>query len=66
MGTVLTWLSIDRLSKQRIKYPPLLLLLQVALQQRSDPVVLAELMPRHWSDFVRNAPMDQVKPLGTR
>ena len=40
--------------------------LQVALLQRSDPVVLAELMPRHWSDFVRNAPMDQVRPLGTR
>ncbi|KAH7616468.1 hypothetical protein Ndes2526B_g08560 [Nannochloris sp. 'desiccata'] len=40
--------------------------LEVALLQRSDPVVLAELMPRHWSDFVRNAPMDQVKPLGTR
>ena len=39
---------------------------QVALQQQTDPVVLAELMPRHWSDFVRNAPMDQVRPLGTR
>jgi hypothetical protein len=23
-------------------------------------------MPRHWSDFVRNAPMEQVRPLGTR
>jgi MoxR-like ATPase len=38
----------------------------VALRQGTEPVVLAELMPRHWSDFVRNAPMEQVKPLGTR
>ena len=22
-------------------------------------------MPRHWSDFIRNAPIDTVRPLGT-
>ena len=28
--------------------------------------VLAEAMPRRWSDFIRNAPMETVRPLGTR
>jgi hypothetical protein len=40
--------------------------LQGALSRGSEAVVLAELMPRHWSDFIRNAPMDTVRPLGTR
>jgi hypothetical protein len=45
-----------------VRPPPL----QVALRLELDPVVLAEMMPLHWSDFVRNAPMEQVRPLGTR
>ncbi|KAI8106560.1 hypothetical protein M9435_001103 [Picochlorum sp. BPE23] len=40
--------------------------LEVALSQSTEPVVLAELMPRHWSDFVRNAPLEQVQPLGLK
>ena len=36
------------------------------MAQRTNPVVLAELMPRHWSDFIRNAPIETVRPLGTR
>lgn len=40
--------------------------IQVALSQSTEPVVLAELMPRHWSDFVRNAPLEQVQPLGLK
>lgn len=41
-------------------------LFQVALTKGTEPVVLAELMPRHWSDFVRNAPLENVKPLGLK
>jgi hypothetical protein len=43
-----------------------LCLSQVALQNGAEAVVLAEMMPRHWSEFVRSAPMEQVRPLGTR
>lgn len=32
----------------------------------ADAVCLAELLPKRWSDFIRNAPMDEVRPLGTR
>jgi hypothetical protein len=28
--------------------------LEVALNNGSDPVTLANLMPRHWADFIRN------------
>ena len=28
-------------------------------------VILAEAMPSKWSDFIRNSPMDAVRPLGT-
>lgn len=31
-----------------------------------QPVVLAEAMPSKWSDFIRNAPMDEMRSLGTR
>jgi hypothetical protein len=40
-------------------------LLQVALEENSDAVTLANLMPKHWADFIRNSPMDEVKPIGT-
>jgi MoxR-like ATPase len=40
--------------------------LQVALEANSDAVTLANLMPKHWADFIRNSPMEEVKPIGTR
>jgi hypothetical protein len=43
-----------------------IILLQIALTRQSEPVVLAELMPSMWSDFVRNAPMQTVSPFGIR
>lgn len=40
----------------------------MALQQLqpSQGALLAEAMPTQWSEFVRSAPMDTVRPLGTR
>jgi MoxR-like ATPase len=39
--------------------------MQVALEDGCDAVTLANLMPKHWADFIRNSPMDEVKPIGT-
>lgn len=39
--------------------------LEVALKNGSDPVTLANLMPRHWADFIRNSDIADVKPIGT-
>lgn len=39
--------------------------LEVALQNGCDPVTLANLMPRHWADFIRAADIADVKPIGT-
>uniref|UniRef100_A0A061S138 MoxR-like ATPase n=1 Tax=Tetraselmis sp. GSL018 TaxID=582737 RepID=A0A061S138_9CHLO len=39
--------------------------LEVAIEAGSEPVVMAELMPRHWAEFIRSGPIEeQVKPLG--
>jgi hypothetical protein len=38
---------------------------QVALEARCDAVTLANLMPKHWADFIRNSPVEEVKPIGT-
>jgi hypothetical protein len=38
----------------------------VAVLRDVRAAVLAEAMPRRWSDFIRNAPMETVKPFGTR
>jgi MoxR-like ATPase len=38
---------------------------QVALEGRADAVTLANLMPKHWADFIRNSPAEDVKPIGT-
>jgi MoxR-like ATPase len=38
--------------------------LEVALRGGADAVALANLMPRHWADFIRNAPADVVEPIG--
>ncbi|KAG1673006.1 hypothetical protein FOA52_005936 [Chlamydomonas sp. UWO 241] len=35
--------------------------LEVALRNGSDPVTLANLMPRHWADFIRNSDVSDVK-----
>lgn len=40
--------------------------LQAAITESTEAVVLAEIMPAKWADFMRNAPMDTVRPLGTR
>ncbi len=40
--------------------------LEVALQAGTDAVMLANLLPRFWADFIRNAPMDEVKPIAVR
>lgn len=37
--------------------------LQVALSRRTEPHILALLMPRHWADFIRNGPIEEVAPL---
>jgi len=39
--------------------------LEVALSNGSDPVTLANLMPRHWADFIRNSDINDVRPIGT-
>lgn len=39
--------------------------LEVALEACCDAVTLANLMPKHWADFIRNSPMEEVKPMGT-
>ena len=39
--------------------------LEVALRNGADPVTLANLMPRYWADFIRNADVAEVKPIGT-
>jgi hypothetical protein len=38
---------------------------QAAVRRDVPPAILAEAMPRHFSDFVRNGPMDKIRPLGT-
>ena len=38
----------------------------MALGSQIDAVVLADRMPTRWSDFIRNAPMDEVRPLATQ
>lgn len=40
--------------------------LEVALKAGSDPVTLANLMPRYWADFIRNSDINEVRPIGTR
>ncbi len=38
----------------------------MSVRRDVQPVVLAEAMPSKWSDFIRNAPMDEMRTLGTR
>lgn len=39
--------------------------LEVALQAGTNAVTLANLMPKHWADFIRNSPLEEVRPIGT-
>lgn len=39
--------------------------LEVALRAGTDAVTLANLMPGRWAAFIRNSPVEDVKPLGT-
>lgn len=39
--------------------------LEVALRAGTDAVTLANLMPSRWASFIRNSPVDDVKPIGT-
>lgn len=57
-----------KLSKTRSSVESILFdiaMLEVALRNGSDPVTLANLMPRHWADFIRNSDLAEVKPIGT-
>ena len=45
--------------------PPQVATLEVALKAGTDAVTLANLMPSRWANFIRNSPMEEVKPLGT-
>jgi len=38
----------------------------LTLQANADAVTLANLMPQRWAGFIRNAPMEEVKPIGTK
>ena len=38
----------------------------MAVGQQVAPVVLADTAAARWSHFVRNAPMDEVRPLATQ
>jgi MoxR-like ATPase len=35
--------------------------LEMALESGTEPVILAELMPRHWAEFIRNGPIEEVR-----
>jgi MoxR-like ATPase len=39
--------------------------LEVAIEAGCDAVVLANLMPRYWASFIRNSPLEEVRPIGT-
>ncbi|KAF6260517.1 AAA domain-containing protein [Scenedesmus sp. NREL 46B-D3] len=59
---------VPKLQKTQVAVEQLLFevaTLEVALEDNSDAVTLANLMPKHWADFIRNSPMDEVKPIGT-
>lgn len=39
---------------------------QTVLETGGDSAHLAELLPKLWSDFIKNADVDELRPLGTR
>jgi len=38
--------------------------LKLALEMRTEPHILAMLLPTYWASFIRNGPIEDVKPLG--
>ena len=38
----------------------------MALEIQIDPVLLSTEMPKRWGDFIRTAPMDEVRPLAVQ
>lgn len=40
------------------------LTLEVALERKTEPHVMALLLPEYWADFIRSGPIEDVKPLG--
>ncbi|KAK9820069.1 hypothetical protein WJX72_005748 [[Myrmecia] bisecta] len=40
--------------------------LEVVLEKRVEAVLLADVLSRRWAAFIRNAPAEEVKPIGTR
>lgn len=40
--------------------------LEVALERKVEAVLLATLMPKQWSSFIRNAPQEEIKDLGLK
>jgi len=39
---------------------------QVSLEEGLEPVVLSDVLQQRWAKFIREAPMGDVRPLGTR
>ena len=39
---------------------------KVALSGNTEAVLLADVLPQRWAQFIREAPMADVRPLGTR
>lgn len=42
-----------------------LVTLELAVERRADAVVLANLMPRYWADFIRSSSDKDARELGT-
>ncbi len=42
------------------------LTLEVALERKTEPHVMALLLPEYWADFIRSGPIEDVKPLGLK
>lgn len=40
------------------------IVLEEAITRGADAVVLAEIMPRYWADFIRNASVEEAKSMG--
>ena len=38
----------------------------MALEGQVDPVIMSTEMPKRWADLIRNAPMDEVRPLAVQ
>ena len=38
--------------------------LELAVEMDADAVVLAEVMPRYWADFIRNTTVEEAKTMG--